>query len=91
MRNIDHSPLNIDHSPLAIDHWLRRCWLQLALFTVTCSLFTSPAQAQTIGDAFYVYTKDGNISTFRHRLPKKAPLPIVFSFWDRRISVSEVA
>lgn len=64
MRNIDHSPLNIDHSPLAIDHWLRRCWLQLALFTVTCSLFTSPAQAQTIGDAFYVYTKDGNISTF---------------------------
>lgn len=58
----------INNSRSANHNWLRsagrRLLLVMAFFTVHSSLLVSGAQAQTIGDAFYIYRNDGQFNAF---------------------------
>ena len=49
---------------IRLHRWPHRLLLAVALFTLHCSLFVSEAQAQTIGEAFYIYRNDGGFNAF---------------------------
>ncbi|MBR1933007.1 MAG: hypothetical protein IJ841_04900 [Prevotella sp.] len=49
---------------IRLHRWPHRLLLAVALFTLYCSLFVSEAQAQTIGEAFYIYRNDGGFNAF---------------------------